>query len=108
MNREYMSRKHYFFLALYVLIFMASVAVFIVCFSTDPRYRSNAAVISLIAAAGSGIPIWVGVFFAIFAPMIAREPSHRANYPRIDHLRIAGKYTPTSAAKIGVSPLHLR
>jgi hypothetical protein len=45
---------------------------------------------------------------AIFLAMFARKASQRVNYPRIEHLRIAGKYAPTSAAKMGVSPLHLR
>lgn len=107
MERVYLSRKRYFFLALAVLAFMASVAVFILSFVIDQRYRSNAAVIAVISAAGAGIPIWIGVAVAIFAPMLARKPSQRVNYPRIEHLRIAGKYAPTAAAKIGVSPLHL-
>jgi hypothetical protein len=106
MERGYLSRKHYFFLALAALTFMASVAVFILCFAIDRRYGSNGGVI---AAAGAGIPIWVGVAVAIFAPMFfVRKPSQPVNYPRIEHLRIAGKYAPTGAAKIGVSPLHLR
>lgn len=107
MERGYLSRKQYFFLALAaVLTFMASVAVFILCFSIGQRYGSNGAVIAVIAAAGAGIPIWVGVGVAIFAPMLfVRKPP--VNYPRIEHLRIAGKYEPTGAAKMGVSPLHL-
>ena len=108
MERGYLSRKHYFFLALAVLTFMASVAVFILSFAIDRRGGSNGAVIAIIAAAGANIPIWVGVAVAIFAPMFGRKPSQAANYPRIEHLRIAGKYAPTGAAKIGVSPLHLR
>jgi hypothetical protein len=109
MERGYLSRKHYFFMAFAVFTFMASVAVFILCFATDQRHGSNSAVIAVIAAAGGGIPIWIGVAVAIFAPiMSARKPSQRVNYPRIEHLRIAGKYAPTDAAKIGVSPLYLR
>lgn len=107
MERGYLSRKQYLFLALAVVMFIASIAVFILCFAIDQRYRSNGAVDAIITAAGAGIPIWVGVAVAIFAPMFARKPSQPANYPRIEHLRIAGKYAPTSAAKIGVSPLHL-
>lgn len=107
MERGYLSRKHYFFLAL-AFTLMAFVAVFILWFAIDQRYRSNGAVIAVIGAAGAGIPIWIGVAVAIFAPMFARKPSQPVNYPRIEHLRIAGKYAPTGAAKIGVSPLHLR
>lgn len=111
MERGSLSRRHYFFLALAVLMFMASVAVFILCFAIERRHDSNGAVIAVIAAiaaAGANIPIWVGVAVAILAPMFARKSSQAVNYPRIEHLRIAGKYAPTGAAKTGVSPLHLR
>jgi hypothetical protein len=45
---------------------------------------------------------------AMWMAMFPRKPSPRANHPRIEHLRIAGNYASTDAAKIGVSPLHLR
>ena len=105
MERGYLSRQHYFFMTLAVLIFMASVAVFIVCF--DLRYRSNGAAI-VAAWAGIAVTMFVPIWAAIFLPlMAARKVSQRVNYPRIEHLRIAGKYAPTNAAKLGVSPLHL-
>ena len=108
MERGYLSRKHYFFLAL-AFTLMAFVAVFILWFAIDQRYRSNGAVVAVIAAAGAGIPIWIGVAVAIVLPLMsAGKPSQPVNYPRIEHLRIAGKYAPTGAAKMGVSPLHLR
>jgi hypothetical protein len=49
----------------------------------------------------------VALAVPIFVAMLLRKSSQRANYPRIEHLRIAGKYAPTEAATIGVSPLHL-
>lgn len=99
-------RKQYFLLFAASLIFVASVAVFISCF-TIGQHVSNAAAI-LIAVAGNAaifLPIAVGIALSIWVG--ARKPSRPVNYPRIEHLRIARKYTPTNAAKIGVSPLYL-
>jgi NADH:ubiquinone oxidoreductase subunit K len=107
MKRGHLSRKDYFLMLASVFIFMASVAVFILCFSIDQRNGSNRTVIAIVASAGASIPIWICVAVAIFVPMFSQKSSQRVNYPRIEHLRIAGKYAPTSAAKIGVSPLHL-
>lgn len=108
MERGYLSRKHYFFLALAVLMFMAFVAVFILSFAIDRRYGSNGAAIAA-AWVGSAVAIFVPIAVVIVVPLMsAGKSSQRVNYPRIEHLRIAGKYAPTSAAKIGVSPLNLR
>jgi hypothetical protein len=110
MERGYLSRRHYFLVFAAVFIFMASVAVFILCF--DLRYGSSGAVMAVIAAGAAGAPfiisIATAIAIAIFVPMFARKPLQPANYPRIEHLRIAGKYAPTSAAKIGLSPLRLQ
>jgi hypothetical protein len=49
----------------------------------------------------------LGIVFAGAA--LARKPLRPSNYPRIEHLRIAGKYqTGGRSAEIGFSPLHLR
>jgi hypothetical protein len=107
MERGYLSRRHYFLVFAAVFIFMASVAVFILCF--DLRYGSSGAVMAVIAAAAPFIiSIATAIAIAILVPMFARKPLQPANYPRIEHLRIAGKYAPTSASKMGVSPLHLQ
>ena len=63
------------------------------------RYGSNLAIIEAIGAA---------ILVAMWVAMFPRKPSQRAAYPRIEHLRIAGKDASTDAANIGVSPLHLR
>ena len=55
---------------------------------------------------------FVGAFVAlgvIFAVVFAREPLRPANYPRIEHLRIAGKYQAAGRfGEMGISPLRLR
>jgi hypothetical protein len=100
-----LSRKHYFLLFAVVFIFMASVAVFILCLADDQRYGSSGAALA-VGWSGLAVAIFVPLV-AIFVPIFART-SPPANYPRIEHLRIAGKYSPTDAAKMGVSPLRLR
>ena len=53
--------------------------------------------------AGVGV-VFAGAAWAAFA----RKPSRSQNYPRIEHLRIAGKYQTSRPAEMGFSPLHLR
>ncbi len=104
MERGYLSRKEYFAMFAGVLIFMACVAMLI---AINRGYASKGV---LIAAGWSSfaVAILLPMAAAILVPMFDRKPSQPVNYPRIEHLRIAGKYAPTGAAKIGVSPLHLR
>jgi hypothetical protein len=99
MEDSRLSRRHHFPAFAAAFIFVAFVALLVLCVTIDLRYGSNAAATTVAVA----VPFW-----AIWAVMFTRKPSHRANYPRIEHLRIAGKYTSTGAAKIGVSPLHLK
>lgn len=106
MERGYLSRRDYFLVLAAVFVFMVSAAVFILCF--DLRYGSNGAVIAVIAAVAPSIPIATAIAIAIFVPMFARKPLQRANYPRIEHLRIAREYAPAGPSKLGISPLHLR
>jgi GrpB protein len=107
MERGQVSRKYFFLVLASVFMLVASVAVFILCFAMDQRYLSKGAVIA-VGWAGMAVAVFLPFFVAIFAPALARKSSAPANYPRIEHLRIAGKYAPTGAAKIGVSPLNLR
>jgi hypothetical protein len=91
-----------------VFIFMVSVAVFVLCMAAPfQSHRWSAAVIAA-GSAGTMVPIFVAIFLAMAVPMLARKPSQPVNYPRIEHLRIAGKYAPANPAKIGVSPLRLQ
>lgn len=62
----------------------------------------------------AGLAPFIAVFAAlgiIFVGAAASrtKPLRPSNYPRIDHLRIAGKYQAVgTSAKIGISPLHLK
>lgn len=52
---------------------------------------------------------FVALFVAPGVVVFARKPLRPANYPRIDHLRIAGKYqAAVRFGETGISPLHLR
>jgi len=59
----------------------------------------------------AGISPFVALFAAlgiIFAGIFARKPIRPSNYPRIEHLRIAGKYQPAGRfGETGISPLRL-
>ena len=98
MEGIHLSRKQYFLSFAVVSTSVASLAILALCVAIGRRYGSNTAIIVAIGVA-LAVPICVA--------MSLRKPSQRANYPRIEHLRIAGKYAPTDAARIGVSPLHL-
>jgi hypothetical protein len=98
MKGSHLSRKHYFLSFAVVFTSVAYLTLLALCVTISRRYGSNAAIIVAMGVA-LAVPICVA--------MCLRKPSQRANYPRIEHLRIAGKYAPTDAARIGVSPLHL-
>jgi uncharacterized membrane protein len=54
-----------------------------------------------------GAFVVLGIVFAGAAS--TRKPLRSSNYPRIEHLRIAGKYHAVgTSAEMGFSPLHLR
>jgi uncharacterized membrane protein len=106
MDVGHVSRKHY--LLTFALVFAAVTfaLVFALCAAIDRRLFSNSAIIGVAGGVvATWMPIAVGTFIAIY---YTRRPPRQPNYPRIEHLRIAGKYAPTSASKIGVSPLYLR
>lgn len=111
MEGEHLPRKHYFLALAVVFAAVAFALVFALCAAIDRRLFSNAAGLGVW---GSTIATWTPIAVAIFVPLFAailmfvRKPSRWPNYPRIEHLRIAGKYAPTSATKMGVSPLHLK
>jgi Kef-type K+ transport system membrane component KefB len=102
MKGSHLSRKHYFLSFALVFTSAASLAILALCVAIARRNGSNTATIVAMVVA-----LAVPMFLPICVAMFPRKPSQRANYPRIEHLRIAGKYTPTDAARIGVSPLYL-
>lgn len=103
-------RKHHV-LALAVLFAAVAFAlIFALCTAIDRRLFSSGAHIGL---AGAIVDAWMPLFAAFLPILIAifvvtRKPVRRPNHPRIEHLRIAGKYAPASPSKTGVSPLQLR
>ena len=64
-----------------------------------------------VGAIAAGVAPFVTLFAAfgvIFAGIFARKPLRPTNYPRIEHLRIAGKYQAAGRfGETGISPLHL-
>lgn len=58
---------------------------------------------------GTTIPIFIAlaVSVGVAVPVSRRESSRPPDYPRIEHLRIAGKYH-GSCAQMGISPLRLK
>jgi uncharacterized membrane protein len=99
MKGNHLFRKHNFLVLAVVFVSVAFGALFVLSAAIDRRYGSN---IAIIVAMGTAVAV------ALWPAMLVRKPSRPANYPRIEHLRIAGKYAPTGASKVGVSPLHLR
>ena len=97
-----MALKRYFLPAAVSVIFLASCSVFVlgvvlVGAAHDRDYSTIGAIVPIIIALGIGVAV----------PALRRKSLRPSNYPRIEHLRIAGKYHGTSA-EMGISPLHLR
>jgi len=68
--------------------------------------------IGTIAASLAPFIAFIVPFFVLFVIVVAaakRKPLRSPNYPRIEHLRIAGKYQAVGRfGETGISPLHLR
>jgi nitrate/nitrite transporter NarK len=55
------------------------------------------------------IALFVALGIALAAAAFRRKPLRSPNYPRVEHLRIAGKYHAVGRyGEMGSSPLHLR
>lgn len=103
-----MALKRYFKPTAVAVIFLVSGCVFALGATLDREYSTLAAMIASFIA--------LAVVFGVAIPA-SRRKSLRPNYPRIEHLRIAGKYhvVGTSAKmsgnryhwSMGISPLHL-
>jgi len=111
MEGNELPRKHHFLTLAVVFTAVAFALVFALCAAINRWFFSNGAKIGV---AGDFIASFMPIAVAIFMPIaiaiaaLMRKSPQRPNYPRIEHLRIAGKYAPTGAAKMGVSPLYLR
>lgn len=72
-------------------------------------YGTSGTIVAIIAQAGAFIPLAVVFGITLAAAASARKPLRSPNYPRIEHLRIAGKYHAVGRyGEVGISPLHLR
>ena len=90
-----------------VLLFAVCCYVFWAVFET-PRGTSGT-IVAIVAQAGTFIPLAVVLAIAFAVAAATRKPLRSPNYPRIEHLRIAGRYQAVgTSAEVGVSPLHLR
>jgi hypothetical protein len=64
-----------------------------------------------IGTIAASIAPFIGTFVVLLIVVAAakRKPLRSPNYPRIEHLRIAGKYHAEGRyGDLGISPLHLR
>lgn len=98
-----MAPKRYDLRAVVAASFLVSCSVFAlgVAFAgavLDRDFTAVGALIPIFVALAAGL----GVAFSL----LGRKSLRPSNYPRIEHLRIAGKYQGT-AAEMGISPLHL-
>jgi len=103
--------KRYFLPAVIsaIFVFFCSVIAFWVVFEM-PYGTSRTTIVAIIAQAGAFIPLAVVLGISIWAAS-THKPLRSSNYPRIEHLRIAGKYNYHAvggSAEMGISPLHLR
>ena len=106
-----MTPKRYFLAAAFSSIFLFSCSVFVFLAAFDRRFGAmGTAAIIVAQIVAQAVCFGVAPYVAIFAAFaFERKSLRRANYPRIEHLRIAGKYQAAgSRAEMGFSPLHLR
>ena len=102
-----MALKRYFLPAVIFAIFVFFCIVYVFWVVFDRRYGTSGttivAIVTIIALAG----VWVPLGIAVAAS--TRRPLRPPNYPRIEHLRIAGKYHSVRRFSVEeISPLHLR
>jgi len=104
-------RKRYFLGVALIFAAVAFALVMALCVALERRLFSNGAMLGVL---GTLTATWMPIAVAVFLPIgiaiavAMRKFLQRPNYPRIEHLRIAGKYVPASPAKMGVSPLYLK
>lgn len=103
-----MAPKRYFLLVAVSAILLTFCSMIALCVAFDRRYGTIWPIAAIIA---QGAALGVAPFVAIVAAFAFKPKSLRPpNYPRIEHLRIAGKYHSVRrfSAEMGISPLRLR
>ncbi|MBZ5502770.1 MAG: hypothetical protein LAN59_11120 [Acidobacteriia bacterium] len=104
MNWNHMTLKRYFLTIVVFVIVAGFFGLFALCIAIGTHGGSDRAAVAIYTA------VFAAVFTSLFSSLVeifARKFPQPPNYPRIKHLRIAGKYTATGAAAVGVSPLHI-
>jgi len=106
MNWNDITLKRYFLMIGVFVIVAGFLALFALCIAVGAHGGSNHVAVALYTA------LFAAVLTALFPSLVgllgrefAQPPN--PNYPRIKHLRIAGKYAATGASQVGVSPLHI-
>jgi len=99
-----MSRRAYFSLAIGLFAIFAELGAVAVWTWTFAGHASSArdAVLALIATFTPFVAVLL-----VLAPVLAADYKRPSKLPRIENLRIAGKYSGKAAA-MGISPLDLR
>ena len=105
-----MSWRRYFIAAAVICTFTAFCGIVALGVVIDRRFGSYGTIVPILAVVpGLALPaLALALALLALALALARKPSRPPNYPRIEHLRISGKYSPGGAADLGVSPLHLQ
>jgi len=106
MNWNHMTLKRYFLTIGVFVIVAGFLGLFALCIAVGAHGGSNHVAVAFYTAFFAAV---LTVLFSSLVGLLAREFAQppNPNYPRIKHLRIAGKYTATGAAAVGVSPLHI-
>lgn len=101
-----MALKRYFRAVDIFAILLAVCTLFASWVVFERPYRSIG---TIAASIGPFISSFVALGIIFAAAALTRKLLRPSNYPRIEHLRIAGKYQAASRfGEAGVSPLHLR
>ncbi len=104
-----MALKRYFLPVAIFAVFVLFCSVFAFWVVFEMRYGTTRTTIAaVIAQAGAFIPL-AFVLWIIIRGASTRKRLRSPNYPRIEHLRIAGKYHAVGRyGEMGSSPLNLR
>jgi len=103
MPKSTMSWRRYFIAAVVICTFAAFCGIVALVVVIDRRFESDGTMVAILVPILAVVP-----GLALLTLALARKPTRRPNYPRIEHLRIAGKYSPSGGADVGISPLHLQ
>ena len=104
MNWNRMTLKRSFLTTGVFVLVAGFLSLFALCIAVGTHGGSDHAAVAIYTA------VFAAVFAALFSSLVeifTRKFPQQPNFPRIKHLRIAGKYAATGAAEVGVSPLHI-